>query len=210
MILDPFGGVGTLGRLATPGRKIVACELEQLWAAQAPGNGCALSVRGDSRRLPFLSGSFDAVVTSPAYGNRLADCDASQARAGGEGEAKKSDRTRRSYRAFLGQDLHVLNTGALHVDRAGERSAYERMHSYVWAEVYRVLKPGGVFVLNVKDYAPRGVSQQIPEWHYKKIHSMGFCLESAQYVDTGGDQNTRRMAKESSDPILEELTVWRK
>jgi tRNA G10 N-methylase Trm11 len=84
--------------------------------------------------LPFADASIDAIVTSPTYGNRLAD------------HHRASDPLlRRSYTHDLGRPLHSENSGAM---QWGD--AYRAFHRRAWAEAVRVLKPGGRFVLNVK------------------------------------------------------------
>ena len=39
------------------------------------------------------------------------------------------------------------------------------LHVAVWTECRRVLKPGGIFVLNVKDHIRKGVLQEVTKWH---------------------------------------------
>jgi len=70
-VLDPFAGVGGIHniRTALPGQiKSVGVELEPEWACAHPD-----TIVGDATALPFPDESFDAVMTSPCYGNRMAD-----------------------------------------------------------------------------------------------------------------------------------------
>lgn len=67
-VLDPFAGVGYPLVEALPGRRVVGIEIEPEWALCHPG------VRqGDALDLPFRAGEFAWSVTSPTYGNRMAD-----------------------------------------------------------------------------------------------------------------------------------------
>src|SRR5712692_2421523 len=66
-VLDPFAGVGGVHAL---GFDSVGVELETEWATQHPR-----TIVANALALPFAPGTFDAVITSPAYGNRLADRD---------------------------------------------------------------------------------------------------------------------------------------
>ena len=68
-ILDPFAGTGRVFYLLDelPGLHIAAIELEE-WPDMHP----AVQL-GNALHLPFPAGSFDAVATSPTYGNRMAD-----------------------------------------------------------------------------------------------------------------------------------------
>lgn len=75
-VLDPFAGVGRihdLPQLVDPldieiPVETVGVELEPDWAAAHER-----TIVGDARHLPFPAASFDAVVTSPTFGNRMAD-----------------------------------------------------------------------------------------------------------------------------------------
>lgn len=73
-ILDPYGGVGGIHALrdTLPDLDTVAVEIEPEFAACHPDTLC-----GDSRLLGQVlgdrAGTITAVVTSPDYGNRLAD-----------------------------------------------------------------------------------------------------------------------------------------
>lgn len=65
-VLDPFAGTGRIHRLARPDLETVGVEIEPEWAAQHPN-----TVVGDALHLPFPDESFDAICTSPTYGNRM-------------------------------------------------------------------------------------------------------------------------------------------
>lgn len=70
-IFDPFAGVGRVHELAsTTGVTSVGIEIEPGWAANHPDTIC-----GDARDMDTLLAGriFDAMVTSPCYGNRMAD-----------------------------------------------------------------------------------------------------------------------------------------
>lgn len=67
---DPFCGVGLaeLRTVCPPTWQVGGGELEPEWAAQSPG-----AVAADACRAPLPDGSIDVLVTSPTYGNRMAD-----------------------------------------------------------------------------------------------------------------------------------------
>ena len=154
-ILDPFGGVGGIFTLAPflPGCTIEAVEIEPEWAAQHPR-----TTLGSALALPWPAGYFDAVCTSPCYGNRMAD----------HHEARDASR-RNTYRHALGRPLHPDNAGAL---QWGD--AYRAFHLRAWAEARRVLAPGGRFVLNIKDHYRDGVVQPVTAWHTQALTDLGF------------------------------------
>jgi DNA modification methylase len=163
IVLDPMAGVGGVHTLATIGRKTIGIEIEPEWAAAH-----ADTMVGNCLRLPFGRASFDAVFTSPCYGNRLSD------------HHRASDPSvRRSYTHDLQyatgdpeRRLHADNSGTLRATK-GE---YWAFHARAWAEVHRVLRPGGRFVLNVSDHIARGEVVPVVERHADLVLLTGFTL----------------------------------
>lgn len=156
-ILDPFGGVGGVFRLALwlPDAQINAVEIETEWCAADPR-----MTHGNALHLPWPDATFDAICTSPTYGNRMAD----------HHDARDGSR-RNTYRHALGRSLSSENSGNL---QWGD--SYREFHALAWAEARRVLVPGGVFVLNCKDHIRRGVIQRVTDWHISELERNGFSL----------------------------------
>lgn len=169
-ILDPFGGVGGVFKLAAwlPGAQIEAVELEPEWAAAD-----TRIIVGNALALPWASAHFDAICTSPAYGNRMAD----------HHEARDASR-RHTYRHALGRPLSADNAGAM---QWGER--YRQFHRLAWAEALRVLRPGGIFVLNCKDHVRRGAVQQVTEWHVGELQRQGCSMVDRVQVVCPGQRH---------------------
>lgn len=162
LVLDPFAGVGLVHLLPN---RTVGVEIEPEWAAEQPG-----TVIGDALRLPFARHSFDAVFTSPTYGNRLADHHNAQ-----------DGSPRRSYTHDLGRTLHDNNTGSLHWG-----DAYRELHLMAWGEVLRVVRPGGRFVVNLKNHIRGGVEMPVVEWHISRILEFGWELAHIVPVEAKG------------------------
>lgn len=203
LVLDPLGGIGRLGRLGSDW-KVITSDIEKTWACQGLDNGTAASLTADARSLPFLDSSFNTVVTSPSYGNRLADRDASQRRSMTGGF--HSDGTRRTYRRYLGKELHPANSGGMQWG-----PGYQRLHDLIWQEVWRVLKPGGLFILNVKDHVRNGLRQPVVEWHHRKLLNLGFLWRGGVSVPLSGDQNTNRLRRQGRETVNEEdISIWLK
>lgn len=144
-VLDPFAGTGRIHELPN---ETVGIEIEPEWADLHPD-----TLPGSALALPFADCSFDAIVTSPTYGNRLADSH----------NASDPER-RRSYTHDLGRQLSADNSGAM--QWGGE---YRAFHEDAWTEAVRVLRPGGRFVLNIKDHVRNGEVQHVSAWHLSTL-----------------------------------------
>lgn len=202
-VLDPLAGVGRLGRLAPWGWAVTAVEIEPEWAAQCEGAGCVRTIVGDARGLPADIGVFDAVVTSPAYANRLADGYAPSD--AGRPDGRMSHRTRRSYRLSLGRPLDPANGAGM---RWGPK--YRSLHAAVVVECVRVLRPGGLFVVDVKDHVRDGMLQRTPDWWEAVLAWAGLAVERRIAVPTAGDQNSaRHRARGRATVDAEEIIVAR-
>lgn len=182
-VLDPFGGTGRIFRLNQwlPELEIEALEIEPEWAALNPR-----TTVGNALALPWADGWFDAVCTSPVYGNRMADT------------TLPEDTTyqRRQYAFQLGRKLHADNAGQLEWG-----DAYRAFHASAWAEARSVLCPGGLFVLNIKDHIRDGERQYVTDWHIAALEALGFVVEEHAKVPTPsyrqGQHWDRRMEYES-------------
>lgn len=155
-ILDPFAGTGKIFKLNDFGRSfdIYAVEIEPEWACLDKR-----IILGDALELPFLDGGFDAVCTSPTYGNRMADsfnaADSSQ---------------RNTYHHALGRKPSKGSSATLQWG-----NDYRKFHIRAWLEVWRVLKSGGCFILNIKDHVRCGEIQDVSGWHLNLLTSeIGF------------------------------------
>lgn len=149
LVLDPFAGTGKIKRIVP---NAVLVEIEPEWA-RIGGAVC-----GNALCLPFASGTFDAICTSPTYGNRMADH-----------HNARDDSQRNTYTHAIGRKLHGQNSGAM---QWGDE--YRDFHVQSWKEAYRVLKPDGIFVLNIADHIRKGKQQLVTDWHISALWYCGF------------------------------------
>ena len=143
-VLDPFAGVGGVHQLQVimyPRVLTTGVEIEKVWA-----DTHERTIHGNALKMRFPNGYFQVIFTSPTYGNRLADKHTVQ--------NERQPWVRRSYTHDLREatgdpdaDLDPDNSGRLQWGKA-----YKNFHIKFMEEAYRVLMPGGLFILNVSDH----------------------------------------------------------
>lgn len=181
--LDPMAGTG----------KVAAAIPELAWTCQdiEDWDDKVWPVElGDATDMKYDDESFWWVVTSPTYGNRMADS-----------HDPKDDSRRISYKFNLGRPLQPNNTG----DAYFPSQKYNRLHVEAWREVYRVLKPGGIFILNVKDFIRDGERVRVNDWHRAVCVGLGFKLLEFHEVPV---KSLRLGSDESRDKRVESEMVW--
>lgn len=170
-ILDPFAGTGKLRKIVP---NAILVEIEPEWAIETG------AIIGDATNLPFINNCFDAVCTSPTYGNRMAD-----------NFVCHKGYKRNTYRHVLGRELAKNNSGQM---QWGVK--YKNFHRKAWEEVFRVLKLGGLFILNISDHIRKGVIQEVTKWHVNEIIGIGFKEVNRFQIETkrnrfGANHNLR-------------------
>lgn len=194
-ILDPFAGPGGIHALRPLGWETYGVEIERDWA-----RGSSYTFLGDATQLTGMRSimrrrPFDAVVTSPTYGNRMADhheardpCRECNGEGGPVDDVRRcptcngSGLTRRhTYRHEIGHALNERNTGGM---QWGDQ--YRDMHRLAWTQCWEVLREDGLLILNVKDHVRDGNLQGVPGWHVRTLQSLGFLIENVTALATGG------------------------
>jgi len=202
-VLDPFGGVGGIFDLHALSMeydasevdfKITCVEIEREWADQAPMHDRYRQLNDNMLAMDFFDfahhpsahESFDIIITSPTYGNRMAD----------HHEAK-DDSVRNTYRHKLGRPLSEGSSAGL---QWGD--AYRDFHRAAWDEVFELLKPGGYFILNVKDHIRKEVKQPVASWHRAYCQSIGFTkVEETRVPVQGNRQGENGEARVSHEHV---------
>lgn len=181
--LDPFGGLGGVHDLPT---LTYAIEIEPEWAGQSAERGwtwCGDFFDFDPTTSLFNLGGnagiedlgprlYDAIVTSPTYGNRMADKHV-------PGPNDKSKRL--TYRHTLGRDLTDNNSGGMQWGRE-----YRVFHMVAWQKVWQLLAPGGLFLLNVKDHVRKSELISASKWHKEWCEQLGFTLLDDIHIPVRG------------------------
>lgn len=169
-VLDPFAGTGKLAMIKDHGfaGEVYCNELEEEWARSSTYKVDYWSI-GDACHMPqFSDGYFDAICTSPTYGNRMAD----------HHRAKDSSR-RVTYTHCLGRSLSPHNTGAM---QWGDE--YRRVHTEAYAEMARVLNEDGRLIINVSDHIRKGKQVKVTDWHIEVLEATRFTLAGSMRVPT--------------------------
>jgi SAM-dependent methyltransferase len=168
-VLDPFAGTGKgVQYLRDGGVAAVGVELEPEWAQLSPH-----VVQGSALALPFKDGAFDAVFTSPTYGNRMADRDLRPSVAG-------------TYAKSLGR--LASPDSSCHLQWGVK---YKEFHIEAWMEAKRVLRAGGYFLLNCKDHVRAGRVERVTQFHAQTLQSLGFTPVRGERVRCPGLRNGR-------------------
>lgn len=162
MVLDPFAGTGKLKEVVP---NAVLLEIEFEWASM-----CG-AVVADSQYMPFCNDVFDAICTSPTYGNRMADHFIDH--------QTHKNYVRNTYRHCLNRPLHSNNSGKM---QWGEE--YKKFHIVVWNECKRVLRKNGLFILNISDHIRMGERINVSKWHVGVLEKVGFELLKKIEIET--------------------------
>ena len=220
--LDPFSGTGLIHRLAEAAGVSVSIgiELEPEWANVDEFDQVnRIQVVADAfEYLPLFRNQVDAVVTSPAYGNRMADhhdakekckaCIGSGLVANGLpsngpekcekcGGVGRRTYKRNTYRHSLGRPLTDNNSGGL---QWGD--GYREFHSEAWRLCAGALRRGGRFILNIKDHVRKHEFQDVPNWHADTIESLGFVLVEEDWVNVSGNRQGSNYDKRADHEVV--------
>lgn len=195
-ILDPFAGIGRIHLLREYGHRTVGIELEEEWALQSEGTIC-----GDMFSVGVRKGSFDAVFTSPCYGNRMSDSHNAQeicSKCKGSGEGPdgpvckacggkgRRDYKRHTYKHYLDRQPHEGSSTVLAFG-----SKYMEFHARAWLRCLRqFIKPGGLLVVNSSNHLKtlkKGdppVEQMVNEFHLGTLLNLGCRLVEVRRIQT--------------------------
>ena len=172
-VLDPMAGVGKLALIKDYGfkGKVVCNEIEQEWTNDPETQVDEWHTSDASNMYWADDESFDAICTSPTYGNRMADHFKIKEYAKGWKYI--------TYTHYLGRQLNEQNTGKMHW---GEK--YRDKHIEIYMECIRVLKKNGIFIVNVSDHIKKGDVVPVADWHKNKLLELGLKLIEDKEIET--------------------------
>lgn len=211
-VLDPFAGIGR-GRLADALRpnasEVLGVELQSEWCVDE------LTIQANACQLPDRwTGRFHAVVTSPCYGNRVADhhqaadrCKACQGRRVQVLADSTDGEPHRPCPTCKGTGLSWRNTYAHALRRHGaelvQGSAagmpwgpeYRALHRRALAEIIRVVAEGGLLAINMSNHLRTEVTggpqveQLVVEWWLNEVIVAGCRIHEVRRVKTSRNGN---------------------
>jgi hypothetical protein len=88
---------------------------------------------------------------------------------------------RSTYAVLLGRQLAYTNGVGM---QWGDR--YIVLHTLVWKECARVMRPGGQMILNIKNHVRKGEVVDVAGWHVATLKMLGFLEVNREEVDTPG------------------------
>ena len=172
-IFDPMAGVGGIHRigdfLGYPVRTL-GMEIEHEWAHHHERTFVGNLLAPVEWILETIDGPVDAIVTSPTYGNRMADH-----------HDAKDDSKRITYRHRLGKKLHPSNSGQLQWG-----NGYRLFHRAAWERCRELLRWDGRLVVDLRDHVRSGERQLVVDWHFETLISLDFRLVGYSTVETPG------------------------
>ncbi len=83
---------------------------------------------------------------------------------------------------------------------------YREFHFEAWSEALCVLKPGGIFVVNISNRIRACKVMPVVEWHLKCLLTLGLFVEYVEQVETA---RMRRGAHQQLRVPYEHILVMR-
>ena len=171
-VLDPFAGTGKIGVIKKFGfaGELYANEIEPEWINPNTYN-CDFITTEDAEFLQYPPEFFDAICTSPTYGNRMADH-----------HIAKDGSKRNTYTHCIGRQLSDGNTGKMQWG-----AEYMEKHERIYNHLASLVKNGGLFVCNVKNHIRKGIEIDVKSFHEKAIIESGFAKTDEIFMETKGN-----------------------
>lgn len=156
-ILDPFGGSGKIAKIKDNVDVKIHCnDIENGWKEKFPVD---MWYHQDAEFLT-TDCTFDAIITSPTYGNRMAD----------HHNAKDASK-RITYTHRYGNKLTEGNTGVMHFG-----NEYKNKHYKIFVHLKQLLKTNGYLMVNVSNFIRSGKEVDVVGWWQEMLSSIGYIF----------------------------------
>ena len=185
-LLDPFAGTGKIAKIKNWGYngEIYANDIEKDWLSPNV-YGCDYISFQDAEYLEYPKNYFDAIATSPTYGNRMAD----------HFNSKENSR-RITYTHYLGKELQDGNTGKMHFG-----AEYKEKHKRIYKHLYELCNKSGKIVVNISNFIKNGEEVDVVGWTTQTLKNVGFVYIKTIWVKTPrmkfGKNSEKRVEKEA-------------
>lgn len=187
-VCDPMAGVGKLTLVGD--FEFYMNELEPEWAKQIT-NATAVRV---GNAATYLIPPKCVVITSPPYGNRMADFFVSKT---------KPASMKGRYAGDLGRKLSDGSTASL---KFGDKYCDEMAH--IFSNITSQMVTGQYFILNISNFISSGVEQNVCGFYLKLFTDLNFTLDNMKPVITPRDRG--RGANSNVRVAHEAVMLWRK
>lgn len=210
VLLDPFGGTGTLMIAALQGFRVILIDIEegyhnlQLQAQeelnkQAPGvGGLVILLHGDNRLL--LPIPCNHIITSPPYAQAMNISRVRKKREDAPDDWLVQQDTRMLEYSKSPRNLSKLNP-----------FFYNMEMEKIYKLCYQSIEPGGTLTIIIKDRIDEGRRVYLSKWVDKVCKAVGFQPELWEKWLTPGHGFTK-IAKSQGKEVVEDedILVWRK
>ena len=180
-ILDPMAGEGSIldiGHASPLNGSDITLHIEASditeWTYAREKVRCI-----DATDLDWPDDTFDFIITSPPYANRMAD------RLSIDGDNRVTYADRRGTNAEP-NDASGLQWGP----------AYQTLMATILVECWRVLAPGGLFVLDCKDHVRQHEMVPVTEWYLRTLLNMGGDFHALRHTRSPGHRGTANATDE--------------
>lgn len=206
VLLDPFGGTGTILIATTMGRAVICMDIEEDYhqlqqevyanlKVDNPKIAPAVLLYGDNRFL--LPISCNHIITSPPYAGAM---DIRKVREGDEDDdLVESDRQMVEY-SKNSRNISKLNT-----------FLYNQAMERVYKLCYESLLPGGTLTIVIKDRIEKGRRVYLSKWVDRVCKKMGFTEHSwFKWQAPGSRFTSDRRAKGLETVDDEDIIIFQK
>jgi len=163
ILIDPMAGEGShYAPFAEAGWTVIMSDIH-LWPHRDRRVLCC-----DAADISADDDSIDVLLTSPPFGNRLAD------------KMSTDDDQRVTYADRRGADAAENDASGMQWG-AAYRSAMRR----IWTEAARLLKDDGLAVIDIKDHIRGGSRQHVTAWTIQAWRDLGWTVADIIPVQTG-------------------------